>query len=600
MDLVGVEFVNFACFDRCFVPLRSGVTVLVGRNNTGKTAILRGLSALSALPFDQPQPLDGALANYARKGQPHGRFDLRIRFVANGEDVAALGGKLSGWPQVSQAKSRELIFTFAVFAGGNIVGLSQAALVCDGDEFQVMGREKSTLMQIQYDGPPGQISRRTQIPVLTGRQLEADGWPLYAPVGLFSAFAPLRHVCIVDAYRVPHPQTNLQAVENLPRNAATLAPFLDTLHGNNRRKFQEIETLVTRVFPEIEFINPEKRGSSVSLSVTKRGESDAIPLTHCGTGVEQVLALASFVLTAKPGSTILLDEPHSYLHPAAEREVIGFLLAHGEHRYLISTHSAILVNSVPPDRVIALSSPVTERPDQGKSPTVSAILHSLGYRNSDFLFNDRLIFVEGASDQDVLPVFLSHNLAFRNELARTGFPTMDGEGRLRGGKRESSLLHYERLLSQLGRSSLPRVYLFDGDCEQDERNVLRNMPGLSAAAAIGFLPRAEIENYLLVPEAICQALQELAQVEGGERRGVSVEAIQSELTRLLAEPKNYVGGAAGDERTAKGSMILNQLFDAYGFRYQKRATGRLIAEHVTRENQSHLAEVWEAVSGAFG
>jgi hypothetical protein len=97
-------------------------------------------------------------------------------------------------------------------------------------------------------------------------------------------------------------------------------------------------------------------------------------------------------------------EPHPYLHPMAERQVVDFLFSHTEHRYVIATHSAILINSVPADRILVLGNSNTVAMPTSESSSVPALLHSLGYRNSDLLFNDRLIFIEGESDQDVLPL----------------------------------------------------------------------------------------------------------------------------------------------------------------------------------------------------
>jgi len=78
MKLLGAELVNFACFDRQYVPLRDGISVLVGRNNAGKTAILRGLSALSTMTLGRAStPGQTNLTGYLRNGESDG-FDLEL------------------------------------------------------------------------------------------------------------------------------------------------------------------------------------------------------------------------------------------------------------------------------------------------------------------------------------------------------------------------------------------------------------------------------------------------------------------------------------------------------------------------------------------
>ena len=66
MKLLGVELSDFACFEREFVPIRSGINLLVGRNNAGKTAILRGISAVSALPIESVPHLTEDLTGYCK------------------------------------------------------------------------------------------------------------------------------------------------------------------------------------------------------------------------------------------------------------------------------------------------------------------------------------------------------------------------------------------------------------------------------------------------------------------------------------------------------------------------------------------------------
>jgi hypothetical protein len=79
MKLLGVEFANFACLDRQFIPLRPGINLLVGKNNAGKTALLRGLSALGSLPVGNVQPIPAELAGYCRDSSSTFTIELLYR-----------------------------------------------------------------------------------------------------------------------------------------------------------------------------------------------------------------------------------------------------------------------------------------------------------------------------------------------------------------------------------------------------------------------------------------------------------------------------------------------------------------------------------------
>jgi len=604
MKPLGIRFQNFACFDECYLRLDEGMQVLVGKNIAGKTAILRGLTALRGLPVGEPENVPFVLGGYGRGSAGRADFDFHIEFSFEKSDFGVLGGAIEQWPKARDAGSRLFDFHFRAFADGAIVGLLGIDLILDEARTGLLENESGVFIQKQHN-PYGQPSGRVVLQQVIGRQNSSGIWPAFKPAGILSALVPLKSVRMIEAHRVASPELNMQAVDELSPNVESLAAFLDTLSGNNRRKFQQVEALVRRVFPELEFVNAEKKQSSVFITLTARHNDRTVPLTHCGTGVEQVLALGAFVLTAPAGSTLLLDEPHSYLHPSAEREIIAFLLEHSEHRYVISTHSAILINAVPPDKVIAVSSPKMTRPNGERVPETAALLHSLGYRNSDFLFSDRLVFVEGESDQEILPILLARNLDFdRSDIDRTGFPKMDGEGRLRGSTKQTSLLFFERFLRELGESSLPRIYLFDGDCDREEQRVLRDTPILTgnASVAIQFLPRCEIENYLLVPEAIAQAIKHLAAIDGKDVSTLSAGGVSSQIQGMLSkEDGGLFPNGRGDDAlvNVKGSVVLKRIFESYGLRYTKRSEGRLLAERITARDQPALAEIWGLVRPIF-
>ena len=52
---------------------------------------------------------------------------------------------------------------------------------------------------------------------------------------------------------------------------------------------------------------------------------------------------------------MLIDEPHSFLHPTAERLLLEFLRRNQQHKYVITTHSAIFINAVPASQITHLT-----------------------------------------------------------------------------------------------------------------------------------------------------------------------------------------------------------------------------------------------------
>jgi predicted ATPase len=63
--------------------------------------------------------------------------------------------------------------------------------------------------------------------------------------------------------------------------------------------------------------------------------------------VGNALAMLYVALTAKSPRFILLEEPNSYLHPRALRELLAILTEVGaQHQYFLTTHSSDVLRTV--------------------------------------------------------------------------------------------------------------------------------------------------------------------------------------------------------------------------------------------------------------
>jgi predicted ATPase len=116
-------------------------------------------------------------------------------------------------------------------------------------------------------------------------------------------------------------------------------------------RFAELEDFMKDVFPEIQHVGAKTDNSNpphtqIMLTLGRSGDL-RVPLDLCGTGIEQALMLATAILTGSGGRLILIDEPHAFLHPHAERGVLRFIRRHAEHQYVIATHSSTFLTHTP-------------------------------------------------------------------------------------------------------------------------------------------------------------------------------------------------------------------------------------------------------------
>jgi hypothetical protein len=238
------------------------------------------------------------------------------------------------WWRYFLRKDPRLAFTVLVSEQG--AGFGECSLIWQGGRADILSFERNNLLLNNYAAELANeeaklIKRSSQslspAEFSVTHPIEQRKYQRPIPANLAVGFRGSTPVRIVEAHRTVRSNVPLNPTSSSSgANAEMLATYLVGLQGRNRRQYNEIESLVTQIFPEVEYVNAEKDDNNYfSVSVTPKAGGGNIPLTHCGTGVEQILVLATVVVTSTPGSIICIDEPHSYLHPSAERELLSFL-----------------------------------------------------------------------------------------------------------------------------------------------------------------------------------------------------------------------------------------------------------------------------------
>jgi predicted ATPase len=615
MKLIGIEFDDYASFDKQFVRLGDGINLIVGRNNAGKTALLRGISLINAIRGSGTFSRESI--QYVRDAQADQGPIVRLVFELD-EETAGLFLTADAFDYYFREYHTLVSFELEVTQGGACFFAGADLLY--GDSTDPVFSNVSQQLHLNRLASGGAIREMRQLGASARRdRLAPHNRSYFLPIPDFVSrvFRSLPLVFLVDAHRVPQGDMNLRAEANLSPDGSNLANFLHSLQGSRERdKFTLIEEFLIAVFPEFARVNPETnpQGNTVAITLTERGSSrTTVPLTQCGTGVEQILCLATFVITGgKMGASeklmFLLDEPHSYLHPDAERQLLAFLNTHPEHAYVVATHSPILVNAVPPGAITYV--------ERGRSTDVrssiqkvpSEVMQALGYENSDFLFHNRLVFVEGESDQVIIPKLLAKEGSSRTmALAATGFPIIYGvpgagrPGALHKNARglQDTILKCEKFLAQFGRAELPHFFLLDGDFTEDDRTLLDRLK--DQGITVRFLKRFEVENYLLDPSAIVKVINQQLRIAGCEETATD-EKVAAEIGRCFVseDDRFFPLGKKGEPICSiKGSALLDCIFEKYDLPYRKKADGLLLAETVD-PSTTGLPEIWGDLNSFFG
>ena len=563
-----------------------GFNVIVGRNNVGKSALIEALSArLSSIPhrsLDTVKKADSPI---------NPQSTATLTFVVEPEECVSILAKAGefhipniGNQTVQQTADQFLNYVThqipfrCTFANGNI---PNAELVGFGNGYG----KTNTNIKFRYDLNADQFE-------LTNNQLVGVGNERTFAHHLATGLRDRIYVFHAERLNVGQCRIGTNAV--LHPNAQNLAEVLQLLQSNVAR-FARFNKDLSTVFPEIQQITVrpvDKENVRIlvwSVDPNTEREDLAVPLTDCGTGIGQVLAVLYVVTNSDSPRTIIIDEPQSFLHPGAIRKLFDIFKRYPQHQFIISTHSPAAVTAANPKTLILLRREGNESKSEvlnvNETGELRFFLSEIGARLSDVFGADNILWVEGRTEEVCFRLIVEQVL--KQELLGTEIIGVKHTGDFQGRNAKAVPEIYERLSK--GRGLLPPALAFAFDREGHTNKSMQEME--QTCRGLHFLPRTMYENYLLNPAAIAAVLSE---ADAGRPAAVTEQEINDWLKGLKSRKLGYSAGSDDWIKKVDAARMLDEMFsDLSSTRvcYDKVKHGVKLTEWIIKNSPTDFAEL---------
>jgi energy-coupling factor transporter ATP-binding protein EcfA2 len=291
----------------------------------------------------------------------------------------------------------------------------------------------------------------------------------------------------------------------------------------------------------IQELRGQGRRQGTELELMVRDEDFVAEVAWMGHGLQMWLQTMWFLARCGDFDTVILDEPDVYMHADLQRRLIRFLKDR-HPQVIIATHSIEIMSEVDPENILMVDREKRQAEFTTDIPQVQQVVDQIGgiqNLNLTRLWDSRrCLFIEG-KDVALLK-------QFQNTLFRTSAHPIDAIPNLSVGGWGG--WHYAVGSSMLLRTAIGQEIkpycIFDSDFHTPNQIAARNEEAAQKAVILHIWTKKELENYVLVPEAILRTLS--AKARDTVPR-LSAELIAQKLFEFAGELEDEVMDAFAAE-----------------------------------------------------
>jgi energy-coupling factor transporter ATP-binding protein EcfA2 len=598
------------------IEFAKGFNVIVGANNAGKTSLLE---CLSLTIVNDPH------LSLKTKQNEHASVEkdlkLKVAFQVTSEDFTRVTRGLD---------------TFTLYFP---LGVHETVVIKDYEQYIISGSfpriiaemgNSSSIINVAFDYVNYQDTLNSNAAITFRKDDSSNKWRGGGTDTINKVRGNsiekrllqwlMSEIYMFKAERLNISQSSVLANKTLKPDASNLPEVLQNLRNDSNHVYQRYLRAIQEIFPEITDVAPNTTGAGTSQILiwttdpTQDRQDLAQPLSKSGTGIGQVLAMLYVLFTSKYPRIILIDEPQSFLHPGAIRNLFEIFKRHKvKHQYIVTTHSPLVITAANPERIILLQKEDAETKvypiNKSEKAEMEMVLHSVGAGLSDVFGAENVLWVEGQTETKCYPLIIRE--LCESPLLGTTVVEVQHTGDFEDDKKVQQVKPLYEKLTQ-GNALIPPAVGFIFDRETKTQKKVADMERMG----IKFLKRRMYENYLLNPSAIASVLSQSPYLQGKQfTLKQVVDWFDNNLWEMVSGVKQwnkkyfdkFPSSLELDDEALTlihGANVLNDLFvELTGdtpLEYYKIEHGYELTEWLVANDKAALNEVKELLDNCLG
>lgn len=381
----------------------------------------------------------------------------------------------------------------------------------------------------------------------------------------------------LEAFREAEDIRNINYSDSLQNSGENLTNTFDTIYRNQPEKFEQIKEEFVNIMEGVTDLRSiMTQNNRTTIFVDEKIVDEGFRLNEISSGSKQILILITkLVLSQDKRDFLLLEEPELHLHPEAQKQIFRLIERISEKRPQIftTTHSKEFIEESKSSNVVKIDRKISSELHSVADGEIEKEFQDLGYERGDLLQSNAVILVEGRSDKLILKE-LARTL--ERDLEEYGISVIELEGK------ENMKRDGRSLVKLLYSFNIPYLFLIDKDnhnskeaAEGEIVNAIKRNDdkGWWDTEWENFrsLEKYSIESYLTNKNAIAKELDE-------------------DPNKIEDELKDY-------SNIEDKSAVLQNIYEEFlDLDYKKDRDGLKLAKRLNKENiEDEIKEIIESV-----